>query len=55
MLENNLIPDVAVRASHNRFMGFLETLRENPVAIHTVDANEQHYELPPAFSEKFVN
>ena len=35
--------------AHDRFMGFLETLRRSPIAIHTMDANAQHYELPPAF------
>jgi len=34
-----------------RFMDFLGALRQSPIAIHTVDANEQHYELPPAFFE----
>ena len=28
---------------------FVAALRESPIAIHTVDANEQHYELPTAF------
>jgi len=27
----------------------LEELRQSPVAIHVQEANEQHYELPPAF------
>ena len=38
-----------LEVAHDRFMGFLETLRQSPVAINTLDANEQHYELPPAF------
>lgn len=28
---------------------FLEQLRNAPIAVHTDDANEQHYELPPEF------
>ncbi len=40
-----------LEGSQGRFMEFLGTLRESPVAIHTADANEQHYELPPAFFE----
>jgi cyclopropane-fatty-acyl-phospholipid synthase len=27
----------------------LNKLRQSPIAIHTADANEQHYELPPEF------
>jgi len=38
-----------LEASHDRFMRFLETLKASPVAINTADANDQHYELPPAF------
>lgn len=30
---------------------FLETMKNFPVAIHTEDANRQHYELPPHFFE----
>lgn len=29
--------------------GFLETLKSSPIALHTHDANQQHYEVPPAF------
>jgi len=32
-----------------RFRALLANLRESPIAIHTDAANEQHYELPPAF------
>jgi len=38
-----------LEASQGRFMRFLETLKASPVAINTADANDQHYELPPAF------
>src|SRR5579871_6218753 len=34
-----------------RFASLIETLRRSPVAIHTTEANTQHYELPPAFFE----
>jgi cyclopropane-fatty-acyl-phospholipid synthase len=34
-----------------RFGERIEMLRRSPVAIHTDAANEQHYELPPAFFE----
>jgi len=29
----------------------MQTLRQSPIAIHTDDANRQHYEVPPAFFE----
>src|SRR5262245_13236657 len=32
-----------------RFARLIETLRHSPVAIHTQEANDQHYELPAAF------
>ncbi|MBP2684961.1 MAG: cyclopropane-fatty-acyl-phospholipid synthase [Deltaproteobacteria bacterium] len=28
---------------------FVARLAESPLALHTREANEQHYELPPAF------
>lgn len=35
-------------------MTFIEMMRSSPVALHTEEANEQHYELPPAFFEKVL-
>jgi cyclopropane-fatty-acyl-phospholipid synthase len=32
-------------------MAFVEEMRQNPIALHTQEANEQHYELPPRFFE----
>ncbi len=32
-------------------MEHVQDLRESPVAIHTDEANEQHYEVPSAFYE----
>jgi cyclopropane-fatty-acyl-phospholipid synthase len=32
----------------------IESLRTSPIAIHTDRANEQHYELPPAFFERVL-
>ncbi len=32
-----------------RFRKLLETFRTGPIAVNTVEANEQHYEVPPAF------
>ncbi len=36
-------------AVHGRFRALLAEMREAPVALHTTEANEQHYEVPPAF------
>ena len=32
-------------------MKFVEEMRQSPIALHTQEANEQHYELPPRFFE----
>ena len=37
------------QAQQARLSQFVAQLRASPVAIHTADANEQHYELPTAF------
>lgn len=34
-----------------RFMELVAQLQNSPIAIHTADANEQHYEVPPRFYE----
>jgi len=34
--------------------GLVEELRASPVALHTDKANEQHYELPPAFFQRIM-
>ena len=64
MVETGLVPDWAIRAgirNRNRarlkrearenpgIARYAQMLRETPVATHTAAANEQHYELPPAF------
>ncbi len=36
-------------AQQQHLMKFIATLRASPIAIHTREANEQHYELPAAF------
>ena len=33
---------------------FIAAMDESPIALHTREANEQHYELPPAFFEKVL-
>ncbi|MBB6092399.1 cyclopropane-fatty-acyl-phospholipid synthase [Povalibacter uvarum] len=38
-------------AQQAHLMSFLETLRHSPIATHADAANDQHYEVPPAFFE----
>lgn len=40
-----------VEASAERMRAWVASLRKSPITIHTQEANEQHYELPPAFFE----
>ncbi len=36
------------------FSHFLDLARRSPIAVHTEDANRQHYELPPTFFERVL-
>lgn len=61
------LPDAALRFGVDRLVGrtsrmlaagsgipgrdFAETMERWPIAVHVEEANEQHYELPPAFFE----
>jgi len=38
-----------VEAQRKRLSRFIEKMRQSPIAVQTPKANEQHYELPPAF------
>jgi cyclopropane-fatty-acyl-phospholipid synthase len=62
LAERGLLPDALVRAgirgllrdrlrgeSDARTAAFVEEMRRSPVAVETRAANEQHYEVPPAF------
>jgi len=40
-----------LEAAHERFRQHLVAWSEGPIAVHTQDANEQHYEVPPRFFE----
>jgi len=44
-LEHADDPEALTRAK----MDLVARLRESPIAVHTDEANEQHYELPPGF------
>ncbi|CAG1013872.1 MAG: class I SAM-dependent methyltransferase [Anaerolinea sp.] len=39
--------DAVKQAEYRRIM--IEELKRNPIAVHTTDANQQHYELPTTF------
>ena len=36
-------------AGGSRIAAFADELRQMPIAVHTEDANEQHYEVPPSW------
>jgi len=36
-------------AQQEHFSSLLQNLRQSPIAVHTLDANRQHYEVPAAF------
>lgn len=44
----SLIASTSLAASYERKMAFVEALRTRPIAIHTDDANKQHYEVGTA-------
>jgi len=37
-----------------RLSAWMKELRESPIALHTADANRQHYEVPAAFFEQVL-
>jgi cyclopropane-fatty-acyl-phospholipid synthase len=43
-----------IEAQQQRQLDFVEKLEQSPIAIHTADANAQHYELPSAFFERVL-
>ena len=43
------LPLGGVEGSQERFRALLNSFKTGPIAVHTADANEQHYEVPPAF------
>ncbi|MEN9722384.1 MAG: hypothetical protein RJB38_370 [Pseudomonadota bacterium] len=62
LLHNDLVPDGLIRMrirallrdrlheiSKNTDSEFATILKRSPLAVHTADANEQHYEVPTAF------
>jgi cyclopropane-fatty-acyl-phospholipid synthase len=65
ILDRDLVPDWIIRQAIRRrcrqrlrrekergdLETFLADLRQSPIALHTDTANQQHYEVPPAFFE----
>jgi len=63
VIESGLAPDFAIRLGIRRLLaqrlreeaakggheGFVESMRSSPLAVHTREANEQHYEVPTEF------
>ncbi len=43
-----------VEAERQALAGIVDELRESPIAVETDAANEQHYEVPPAFFERVL-
>lgn len=41
-------------ANAEQLARYVEDLRQSPLAVHTADANEQHYEVPAAFFERVL-
>lgn len=39
----------SIEAQQKHFMQLIEELKASPIAIHTAEANEQHYEVPTEF------
>jgi cyclopropane-fatty-acyl-phospholipid synthase len=44
----------SAESNQTRLMQWVTALRDSPIAIDTVAANEQHYELPAAFFERVL-
>jgi cyclopropane-fatty-acyl-phospholipid synthase len=45
------VAEGGLEAAHERFRRHLEAWSAGPIAVHTQDANDQHYEVPPRFFE----
>ncbi|HMY68165.1 MAG TPA: SAM-dependent methyltransferase, partial [Leptospiraceae bacterium] len=39
----------SLEENQKHLMKYIESLKKSPVAVNTVDANEQHYEVPTEF------
>ena len=51
-IKNQKIPNIEKRQSKK--VEFVNNLKNQPIAIKTSEANEQHYELPPSFFEEIL-
>ena len=50
----NSVRKNSVEEQQNHFMELVKYLNENPIAVNTKDANEQHYEVPTEFFKKVL-
>lgn len=48
------ITQVEVAAHRQRFMAYVEELKNQPIAVNTQDANVQHYEQPTSFFKEVL-
>ena len=46
--------ELSIEARFNYLFNFIEKIKNQAIAVNTEAANEQHYELPPAFFEKIL-
>lgn len=44
----------SIEKDQKNFSDYIESLKASPLAVHTKEANEQHYELPPLFFKKVL-
>lgn len=56
LMKRRLVDEAALNGElrSQRFNRFLDELRASPIAVHTQDANEQHYEVPAAFFHRHL-
>jgi cyclopropane-fatty-acyl-phospholipid synthase len=43
-----------IEKQHQAFKALISEMRQSPIAVQTHKANEQHYEVPPAFFQKVL-
>lgn len=54
MVQQRLDEETVLYGDKNRLQTLLTEMRQSPLAIETRAANEQHYELPPAFFQRVL-
>jgi cyclopropane-fatty-acyl-phospholipid synthase len=54
LVQQRLDEETVLYSDKNRLQELMAEMRESPLAIETRAANEQHYELPPAFFQRVL-